>query len=459
MAERTGATAGLIGIYGSNAPALVWGGNTDRLRFAQVDDTSLTNFTERMTIDSSGNVGVGTSSPSNKLSVSDATNAFIAVTNTTASKTSYIGTTTAGDFEVNASAASANAIFKTVGSEAMRINSSGKVGINTNSSTGDQRLEVRSVGNSSEQILKLISNNQTQSLDLGYYYINKTAGSSLEFHFDGSEKARIDSSGNLLVGKTSGALGTAGSAFYNYGLVESVRDGNKVMTLNRLTSDGDILDFRKDGTTVGSIRAEGSGTGFTLKAAASNGYVAFHANNQSTGIFFEDATTKRLAPYSSRDNEFDLGGSSRRWKDLYLSGGVYLGGTGSANHLDDYEEGTFQSTLTPRTSGTITLLTAYDVLSYTKVGRAVTVTGDLVVSSLSSPVGASIELSLPFTIANLSELSGRVGGAVSYYDASVARTTKPYVGLEGTDYILVTLDPSTLASSDSITFSVTYFTT
>ena len=30
-----------------------------------------------------------------------------------------------------------------------------------------------------------------------------------------------------------------------------------------------------------------------------------------------------------------------RFKDLYLSGGVYLGGTGSANQLDDYEEGTW----------------------------------------------------------------------------------------------------------------------
>ena len=34
-----------------------------------------------------------------------------------------------------------------------------------------------------------------------------------------------------------------------------------------------------------------------------------------------------------------------RFKDLYLSGGVYLGGTGAANKLDDYEEGTWTPTL------------------------------------------------------------------------------------------------------------------
>jgi hypothetical protein len=36
----------------------------------------------------------------------------------------------------------------------------------------------------------------------------------------------------------------------------------------------------------------------------------------------------------------DIGDSAARFKDLYLSGGVYLGGTVAANHLDDYEEGT-----------------------------------------------------------------------------------------------------------------------
>jgi hypothetical protein len=41
------------------------------------------------------------------------------------------------------------------------------------------------------------------------------------------------------------------------------------------------------------------------------------------------------------DDAISLGGSSSRFKDLYLSGGVYLGGTGAANLLDDYEEGTW----------------------------------------------------------------------------------------------------------------------
>ena len=41
------------------------------------------------------------------------------------------------------------------------------------------------------------------------------------------------------------------------------------------------------------------------------------------------------------DDSLDLGSASKRWQDLYLSGGVYIGGTSSANFIDDYEEGTF----------------------------------------------------------------------------------------------------------------------
>ena len=55
-----------------------------------------------------------------------------------------------------------------------------------------------------------------------------------------------------------------------------------------------------------------------------------------------------------------------RFKDLYLSGGVYLGGTGSANKLDDYEEGTFTPVMTG-VSGWDQANNGY----YTKIGNMV----------------------------------------------------------------------------------------
>ena len=45
------------------------------------------------------------------------------------------------------------------------------------------------------------------------------------------------------------------------------------------------------------------------------------------------------------DDTVSLGNATYRFKDAYLSGGVYLGGTGAANFLDDYEVGTFTATI------------------------------------------------------------------------------------------------------------------
>lgn len=67
------------------------------------------------------------------------------------------------------------------------------------------------------------------------------------------------------------------------------------------------------------------------------------------------------------------------------------------NTLDDYEEGTWEAALACGTSGTITLVATDNLMSYTKVGRAVTLCGLVVVDSVSSPVGALTMTGLPFT--------------------------------------------------------------
>jgi len=66
------------------------------------------------------------------------------------------------------------------------------------------------------------------------------------------------------------------------------------------------------------------------------------------------------------------------------------------NTLDDYEEGTFQVTFTCGTSGTITIDTTQDTLSYVKIGRMVMISGLVAVSSVSSPVGSLSLGNLPF---------------------------------------------------------------
>jgi hypothetical protein len=94
------------------------------------------------------------------------------------------------------------------------------------------------------------------------------------------------------------------------------------------------------------------------------------------------------------DNDCDLGISSHRFKDAYLSGGVYLGGTGSANKLDDYETGNW----TPADGSGAGLSLSINAATYVKVGRLVMITFDITYPSTSNTNGSSIS-GLPFAVA------------------------------------------------------------
>ena len=111
-------------------------------------------------------------------------------------------------------------------------------------------------------------------------------------------------------------------------------------------------------------------------------------------------------------------------KGIHFEAGA--SGTSTSNLLDEYEEGLYTATLTPSTSGSITLNGSYDQLSYTKVGRKVTVNGRVRVSSVSSPVGQMVKISLPFAVATLAEESERAVPTILVQNA--AQDTSNYIG-------------------------------
>ena len=84
----------------------------------------------------------------------------------------------------------------------------------------------------------------------------------------GSERARIDSSGNFLVGKTSSSLGTAGHEIFHNGVQWLTASNSRPLLLNRLSTDGTIQEFRKDGTVVGSVSVTGSATTYNTSSDA-----------------------------------------------------------------------------------------------------------------------------------------------------------------------------------------------
>jgi len=101
-----------------------------------------------------------------------------------------------------------------------------------------------------------------------------------------------------------------------------------------------------------------------------------------------------LATQPSFPSTIGVGGATASTSGAGITFPATQSASSDANTLDDYEEGTYTATLTPQTSGSITI--SPNTLSYTKTGRLVTVTGYLGTTAVSSPTGY-LKLSLPFT--------------------------------------------------------------
>jgi hypothetical protein len=190
----------------------------------------------------------------------------------------------------------------------------------------------------------------------------------------------IDSSENVMVGKSSLGIGVDGTEIRAGGQLLVTADGDNPVDFNRKTSDGVIALFRKDGTTMGSIGTDSSR--FKVKSNS----LALYLENESNKTLIWGNVSSVPYFYPQSDNDTNIGYPTQRFKDIYLSGGVYLGGTGAANHLDDYEEGDWTPTLN---SGTFSAVSA----QYTKVGRVVTLTVDMTIGT----GGGSTISNAPFT--------------------------------------------------------------
>jgi cytoskeletal protein CcmA (bactofilin family) len=205
--------------------------------------------------------------------------------------------------------------------------------------------------------------------------------------------------GNVFVAKTAENVAVVGHELRSSGFLASTRDGATVSALTRLSSNGTILEFRKDSSSIGIIGTNGE----------------LGIGDEDVGIYFSPSTDSIIpcnpaSSFANRANAIDLGYSSVPFQDIYLSGGVFVGGTGTANHLDDYEEGTWTPQVNFGGNSTGIAYTSR-VGHYTKIGRMVYASFDIVLSNKGSSTGGATVDGLP--VANYGSSQNNAGTVIS----------------------------------------------
>jgi len=140
-----------------------------------------------------------------------------------------------------------------------------------------------------------------------YYH----GGPYMAFRVEGSNRAVIDSSGRLLVGKAAADSGVAGVEARNTGETFATASGTAPLYAHRLSDDGAVVNIQQGGSTDGQINSV-------------SGDIAIGSGD--TALKFE-SSTDAIKPFSvtsngSRDNAIDLGTSGARYDDIYATNGT-----------------------------------------------------------------------------------------------------------------------------------------
>jgi hypothetical protein len=412
----------------------IWNERNGYLRFG-------TNNAEQMRLTSTG-LGIGTSSPTSRLTVGNAGSTWNTFFNT--SQATAVITT--GDSVAN------NIFVRVIGGVYGQASTSSLdlIHAGKDNNVGDGWRVLAGCGTSA------VTNNS-------YYAISSVASNGTAL--SATERLRLDSSGNLGLGVTPSAWDTVFKAI-DVGQASNGISGNSGTT--QLTQAAYYSSGWKYGVSstaaaryelnvgVHSWHTAPSGTAddpitFTqamtldasgrliVGATATSTYFDGKLNIAGSS-FFKAATNNQFvwATDTTGDNAFMFFGTEGTWTErglitykrganalniesfnaLTLStagttrlrvdsdGLKFNGDTAAANALDDYEQGTFTPTLTAATSGSYTLSVAEG--RYTKIGDIVNVQINITVTAVSSPLGLALVGGLPFSYATGNKFAGSI---------------------------------------------------
>ena len=369
-------------------------------------DVSIQNgSTINLFVKADGNVGIGTSSPSQLLDLESSSGARIAFTDTGTRRWS-VGTPEGGS--------TAFSVYDESGaSEAIRITSSGNVGIGTD--IPSTKLTISETG--AEAVIQL---GRTDAATAGVLLVGSgsnanfiTGGGTKDLFFstNNTERMRIDSDGNVGINTTNPEMplqigDSTASGCVRLGKTRSFMlagDSNSgaVYFGPTLTNPTAGIESSWDSTgnrpavTIGVIRDGAGSAGGGAKPKSSWRYdnsIRHYINNEEIYRVF----TSGINIPSGKGITFNVSGDTS--------------GTVSSNSLDDYEEGTW----TP----TIVDATAYStqIGNYVKIGRWVYVQFRVQPSAANLSTNAVEVRGLPF---QSSSSGSAYGGAIQTYDSLI----------------------------------------
>ena len=401
-------------------------------------------FTSRMTLDASGNLGIGTSSPTRLLDVNGA--ARIA----------------SGVYMNNGSNAfiwqEANAAIQiaTNNAERMRIDSSGNVQIGTATSAGaDIRLTIYDNSNSGQialcrdagsqrgtllfgrlnsgtfqQTARIGSDSDSASPNNGVLYFQTSDASGVN-----AERMRLTGAGNLCIGTTSSSVKLrveSTDADFTGVFRNTNASGYGLQVLTQGSGSNLAFQVRTNAANTNAFQVLDSGnvgigtSSPTVKLEVDDGTV--FASGANRGMRFGESNCAILgdSATASAANLVFYTGNAERARILAAGGiqttttisvgnatpstsgaGITFPATQSAssnaNTLDDYEEGTWTPT---DNSGAGLSLTVYDA-TYTKIGRVVEFEAAIYFPSTASTALVSFS-GLPFTAAGGTDNTGGI---------------------------------------------------